>query len=109
MRAGVLGAAFALIMVATAPAIADDDVLLVSPQLIQFYNGEYQSLKSPRAIAVAEDGIHFGYSYCPEYRCYINPTARSLALRACSKTGGYGCRVFAIDDDIQVSYKVMGE
>jgi hypothetical protein len=101
-----MGAAFALTIIAAAPATADDAVM-VSPQVMQFYNGEYQRLKSPRAIAVAEDGFHFGYSYCPEYRCYMNPSARSLALQACTQTGGRGCRIFAIDDEIQVSYRVM--
>ena len=107
MRAGAIGAAFALTILAASPAIADNDALLVSQEVMQFYNGAYQRLKSPRAIAVAEDGFHFGYSYCPEYRCYMNPTARSLALQACAKAGGRGCRVFAIDDEIQVSYQVM--
>jgi len=107
MRAGAIGAAFALTIIAVSPVAAGDDALPVSPEVMQFYNGEYQRLKSPRAIAVAEDGIHFGYSYCPEYRCYMNPSARSLALQACTQTSGRGCRIFAIDDEIQVSYRVM--
>lgn len=85
-----------------------DDAVVVSPEIMEFYNGEYQNLKPPRAIAVAADGWHYGYSYCPEYRCYINPSASSLAMRACTKTGGRGCRIFAVDDDIKVSYRVIG-
>jgi len=107
MHAGAMGAAFALTIIAALPAIADSDALLVSPEIMQFYDGAYQRLKSPRAIAVAEDGFHFGYSYCPEYRCYMYPTARSLALQACAKADGRGCRVFAIDDEVQVSYRVI--
>ena len=36
------------------------------------------------------------------------PSARDLALQACAKTGGVRCRIFAIDDDIQVNYTVLG-
>jgi len=98
--------AFVLAAVTALPASADDDVLTVSPKLMEFYDGAYQNLKPPRAIAVATDGIHVGYSYCPEYRCTMNPTARDLAMQACVKTGGQGCRIFAIDDDIKVKYRV---
>lgn len=101
-----LCAAFVLATVAVLPASADD-VLLVSPKLMEFYNGAYQSLKQPRAIAVAADGVHVGYSYCPEHRCTMTPTARDLAMQACVKAGGQGCRIFAIGDDIEVDYRVM--
>jgi hypothetical protein len=87
---------------------ADEQVLAVSPDVITFYKGEYQGLQPPRAIAVSADGRHFGYSYCPEHRCYIIPSARDLALQACGKAGGWGCRIFAVDDDIKISYRVMG-
>ena len=99
--------AFVLATVAALPTIADEVVLMVSPKVIEFYNGAYKSLKPPRAIAVADDGFHFGYSYCPEHRCTMNPTARNLAMQGCVKGGGRGCRVFAIDDDITVNYRVM--
>jgi len=88
-------------------ALADDS-MLVSPRIIEFYNGTYKSLKPPRAMAVSADGRHMGYSYCPEHRCYIVPGASELAMQACVKAGGYGCRVFAVDDDIKVTYRVMG-
>ncbi len=94
-------------VLAASPAVADEAVLVVSPKVIEFYNGAYKGLKRPRAIAVAADGLHFGYSYCPEYRCYIVPSARDLAMQACVKAGGQGCRVFAVDDDIKVGYRVM--
>jgi hypothetical protein len=99
--------AFVLATVAALPTIADEVVLMVSPKVIEFYNGAYKSLKPPRAIAVADDGFHFGYSYCPEYRCTMNPTARNLAMQGCVKGGGRGCRIFAIGDDIKVNYRVM--
>jgi len=105
MRSAIC-AAFVLATVTVLPAIADD-VLLVSPKIMEFYNGTYQGLKPPRAMAVAADGLHMGYSYCPEHRCYMNPSARDLAMQACFKTGGQGCRIFAIDDDIEVEYRVM--
>jgi len=88
-------------------ARADETVLIVSPEIIEFYHGTYRGLKPPRAIAVAADGLHFGYSYCPEHRCYIVPSARDLALQACVKAGGQRCRIFAIDDDIKVNYRVI--
>jgi len=100
-------AALAVAVIAASPALADEAVLVVSPKVIDFYNGAYKGLKPPRAIAVAADGLHFGYSYCPEYRCYIIPSARDLAMQACVKAGGQGCRVFAVDDDIEVNYRVM--
>jgi hypothetical protein len=105
MRSAVC-AAFVLAAVTALPAIADD-VLLVSPKIMEFYNGTYQGLKPPRAMAVSADGHHMGYSYCPDYRCYMNPTARDLAMQACAKTGGQGCRIFAVDDDIEANYRVM--
>jgi hypothetical protein len=86
---------------------AGEDVMVVSPDIIAFYNGEYRRLKPPRAIAVAADGLHLGYSYCPEYRCKPNPSARSLAMQACVKAGGQGCRLFAVNDEILVSYRTM--
>jgi hypothetical protein len=105
MRSAIC-AAFVLATVTVLPAIADD-VLLVSPKIMEFYNGTYQGLKPPRAMAVAADGRHMGYSYCPEHRCYMTPSARDLAMQACVKTGGQGCRIFAIDDDIEANYRVM--
>jgi hypothetical protein len=103
---GAIGVALVLAAVTVLPAIADD-VLVVSPKIMEFYNGTYQGLKPPRAMAVAADGRHMGYSYCPEHRCYMNPSARDLAMQACVKTGGQGCRIFAIGDDIEVNYRVM--
>jgi len=100
-------AALIVAAIAASPALADEAVLVVSPKVIEFYNGAYKGLKPPRAIAVAADGLHFGYSYCPERRCYISPSARDLAMQACVKAGGQGCRVFAVDDDIKVGYRVM--
>ena len=106
MRVGSICTAIVLAMIAV-PLASADDVFVVSPKVIEFYNGTYKSLKPPRAIAVADDGFHFGYSYCPEYRCTMNPTARNLAMQGCVKGGGRGCRIFAIDDDIKVNYRVM--
>jgi hypothetical protein len=105
MRSAIC-AAFVLATVTVLPASADD-VLLVSPKVMEFYNGTYQGLKPPRAIAVSADGRHLGYSYCPEHRCYMTPSARALAMQACVKAGGQGCRIFAIDDDIEANYRVM--
>jgi hypothetical protein len=102
-RAALMVAAIA----ASSPPLADEPVFLVSPQVIEFYDGTYRNLKPPRAIAVSADGLHLGYSYCPEYRCYLVPSARDLAMQACAKAGGKGCRVFAVNDDIKVNYRVM--
>ena len=101
-----LCAAFVLATVTVLPASADD-VLLVLPKVMEFYNGTYQGLKPPRAMAVSADGRHMGYSYCPDYRCYMNPSARDLAMQACAKAGGLGCRIFAVGDDIEANYRVM--
>ena len=84
-----------------------DDVLVVSSEVITFFNGTYERLHPPRAIAVSADGFHFGYSYCAEYRCKIVPSARDLAMQACAEAGGQRCRIFAVDDDIKVKYRVM--
>ena len=101
------GALLIAVAVATSPALADESEFLVSPSIVDFFNGAYRNLKPPRAIAVATDGLHWGYSYCPEHRCKINPSARDLATQACIQVGGRGCRIFAVDDDIEVSYRVM--
>jgi len=97
----------ALIAVATAAAPADEPVFAISPKIVDFFNGAYRNLKSPRAIAVADDGLHWGYSYCPEHRCHVIPSARDLAMQACVKVGGQRCRIFAVDDDVEISYRVM--
>jgi TPR repeat protein len=89
------------------PAAAGEDILAVSRELIEFFNGKYKRLHPPRAIAVSADGFRWGYSYCGEYRCKIVPSARDLAMQACAQAGGRGCRIFAIDDDIKVKYRVV--
>jgi len=100
--------AAALAAAALAPSIATaDDVFLVSPEVMEFFNGEYKNLKPPRAMAVSADGYHVGYSACPSHRCRMLPSARDLAMQACLSAGGQRCRLFAVDDDIQVEYRVM--
>jgi len=99
----------AILIASTLQLARADDSLLISPDIITFYNGTYQGLQPPKAMAVSADGLHMGYSYCPEHRCYIQPSASSLAMQACVKAGGYGCRVFAVDDDIKITYRVMGQ
>jgi len=89
------------------PVTTGEDVLVVSPDIITFFNGAYQRLHPPKAIAVSADGFHMGYSYCEEYRCKIVPSARDLAMQACAQTGGHGCRIFAVGDDIKVKYRIM--
>ena len=70
----------AVILIASSLQLARaDDSLLISPDIITFYNGTYQGLQPPKAMAVSADGLHMGYSYCPEHRCYIQPSASSLA------------------------------
>jgi hypothetical protein len=85
------------------------DVMLVSPDVIAFYEGKYRSLRRPGAMAVSSDGRHVGYSLCPEINCLLNPPATELALRACMKAGGRGCRIFAVGEEIRVKYRVMGQ
>jgi hypothetical protein len=100
--------AAALAAAVLAPSIATaDDVFLVSPEVMEFFNGEYKNLKPPRAMAVSADGYHVGYSACPSHRCRMLPSARDLAMQACLSAGGQRCRLFAVDDDIQVDYRVM--
>jgi hypothetical protein len=105
-RRKIISAALVVALLAPSAAAADD-VFLVSPRVMEFFNGEYKKLKPPRAIAVSADGYHIGYSACPDYRCYMFPSARDLAMQACLSAGGQGCRLFAVDDDIQVEYRVM--
>jgi TPR repeat protein len=86
----------------------EEDVLVVSSDVITFYNGAYKRLHLPKAIAVSADGLHLGYSYCSErYGCKIVPSARDLAMQACARAGGQRCRIFALDDEIKVKYRVM--
>lgn len=85
------------------------DVMLVSPDVISFYEGKYSSLKRPGAMAVSSDGLHIGYSLCPEYQCRMYPSATELALQACARAGGLGCRIFAVGQEIKVKYRVMGQ
>lgn len=97
-----------MLVVASAGLPLADEVLEVSPQVVAFFNGEYKRLHRPKAIAVSADGFHFGYSYCPErYGCRLTPSARDLAMQACAQSGGQRCRVFAVDDDIEIDYRVM--
>lgn len=96
----ILAAAFA-----ARPSTADE-VLLVSPQVIEYYENIYLKNKRPGAMAVSGDGLRAGYSYCPDYRCKLNPSARNLALRACAQAGGRDCRIFAVGRDIVTEYRV---
>jgi len=102
-----IGTVVIFAVAAAPPAIAGGDTLMVSPEVNAFFNGAYRNLNPPRAIAVSADGFHFGYSYCPDHRCYMVPSARDLAMQACAQAGGLRCRIFAVDDDIQVEYRVM--
>lgn len=85
------------------------DVMLVSPDVISFYEGKYSSLMRPGAMAVSGDGLYVGYSLCAEINCMMYPSATDLALQACMKAGGRGCRIFAVGDEIKVKYRVMGQ
>ena len=102
-----IGTVVMLAAAAAPPAIAGGDTLMISPEVNAFFNGAYENLNPPRAIAVSADGFHFGYSYCPDHRCYMIPSARNLAMQACAQAGGLRCRIFAVDDDLQVEYRVM--
>jgi hypothetical protein len=83
-----------------------DEVVLIAPQVWQGFE-DYKRQKQPKIFAVSADGLTYGYSYCPEYRCRLTPDARSLALASCAKSGGRACFVFAVGTDIEVPYKVM--
>jgi hypothetical protein len=85
---------------------AADDVLVISPQVFEYYEKTYLKNKRPGAMAVSADGLSAGYSYCPDYRCKLNPSARNLALRSCTKAGGRDCQIFAVGRDIVVDYRV---
>ena len=112
MSAGrILGLALASVVVAAAfsarPSSADE-VLVVSPQVFEYYENTYLRNKRPGAMAVSADGLSAGYSYCPDYRCKLNPSARNLALRSCAKAGGRDCRIFAVGRDIVTEYRIDG-
>jgi len=107
MSRQTIGATLAAVVLLAPGVAAADDVFLVSPEVMEFFNGEYKSLNSPRAMAVSADGYHIGYSACPSHRCRMLPSARDLAMQACFSAGGLGCRIFAVGDDIQVEYRVM--
>ena len=48
-------AALVVAAIAGSRAIADEGVLVISPKIIEFYNGADKSLKPPRHIAVSAD------------------------------------------------------
>jgi hypothetical protein len=105
----ILGLALASVILAAAfgakPSAADE-ALVISPQVFEYYEETYLRNKRPGAMAVSADGSRAGYSYCPDYRCKLNPSARNLALRSCAKAGGSDCRIFAVGRDIVVDYRV---
>jgi hypothetical protein len=74
---------------------AADEVLVISSQVLEYYEDTYLRNKRPGAMAVSADGLYVGYSYCPDYRCRLNPSARDLAMRSCTKAGGRQGRVQA--------------
>jgi hypothetical protein len=87
---------------------AADDVLVISPQVFEYYEKTYLKNKRPGAMAVSADGLSAGYSYCPDYRCKLNPSARNRALRSCTKAGGRDCQIFAVGRDIVTEYRIDG-
>jgi len=110
--------AFAALLAVTVAACADKppasgvpggDVMLISPQVLDFFKHDYSGLMRPGAMAVGDDGTSVGYSLCPDIRCTMYPTATDLALQACVKSGGHGCKIFAVGDEITANYKVMGQ
>jgi hypothetical protein len=113
-RARRLAPVLALSLVACAdkPATtgaAGGDVMRISPQVMSFYKQDYLGLMRPGAMAVGDDGVHVGYSLCPDIRCTMYPSSTELALSACVKAGGQNCRIFAVGDEITANYKVMGQ
>ncbi len=82
-----------------------DEVLFIAPEVWQGFQ-EYKRYKHPKVFAVSANGLAYGYSYCPDYRCKLTPDARTLALNSCVQGGGKACRVFAVGTDIKVQYKI---
>jgi len=83
-----------------------DEVMRIAPHVWKGFE-EYKRRTVPKVFAVSADGLVYGYSYCPEYRCRLMPDARSIALNSCAQGGGKACRVFAVGTDIKVEYKVV--
>jgi hypothetical protein len=115
MISGSAGRTFGLMLAAVIVAAAfgakpsaADEVLVISPGVFDYYKNQYLRNKRPGAMAVSADGLRAGYSYCPDYRCKLNPSARNLALRSCAEAGGSDCRIFAVGRDIVVDYRVDG-
>lgn len=107
-RGCILGLMLIIVAAFGAKPSAADDVLVISPQVFEYYKETYLRNKRPGAMAVSADGLRAGYSYCPDYRCKLNPSARNLALRSCANAGGRDCRIFAVGRDIVTEYRIDG-
>lgn len=111
MNASTFAAALSLVLAACA-AQGDrgghtaEKPLLIAPEVWSGYES-YAKLRRPGAFAVSADGNAYGYSYCPDDRCWNEMSeSRNLALSSCTQAGGRNCLIFAFGGDIRVPYKV---
>jgi hypothetical protein len=62
----------------------------------------------PGAFAITKDGQSAYYSWCQDIRCVAGPSYSHDAVENCQRQFGADCVVFAIRDEIQVDYEVVG-
>ena len=62
----------------------------------------------PGAFAITRDGQNAFYSWCQDIRCMAGPSYSQDALDNCERQFGADCVVFAVRDEIQVNYEVIG-
>jgi hypothetical protein len=82
-----------------------DEPLVVSPEVMADF-AQYKARKKPLYFAVSKDGLTSWYSYCLDYNCQETQSYRMEAIKRCEGQAGSACMIFAVEDEIQVDYRV---
>ena len=110
MRASILGVALAATLCVFSRAAMSDEYLIDS-QVWAWYQQYLRSIANgikPGAFAISKDGRSAFYSWCQDIRCRAGPTYSQDALGSCQRQHGPDCVVFAVRDEIQVAYEIIG-
>lgn len=102
MLAGAAGAALIAL-----PAQADASYR-IDPQVWAAYQAYAAAIGStrPGAFAITEDGHSYWYVKCRSIRCSGATTYRHDAQQACEKEYQMPCVIFALRQDIIVTYEI---
>ncbi len=74
----------------------------------QVYLRSIANGNKPGAFAITEDGRNAFYTWCEGTRCVAGTTYSHDAVSNCEQEYGRNCVVFAIRDEIQVEYEIIG-